>query len=74
MKKQKNKKNQEVPKGKVKTSLFIRAATQSVMNKYVEQTGIKKGALIDLVFSDETALNDLVTKHIANMQIQFSEK
>lgn len=60
-------KNQVIPAGKVKTSLFIRESTQNVLNQYEEKTGIRPGALIDLVFSDENALNELVTKHVANM-------
>lgn len=57
---------QSVPDGKVKTSFLLLETTQLHLNKYAA-IGLKPGALIDLVFSDEARIHEIVTQHMANM-------
>ncbi|MCX6057773.1 MAG: hypothetical protein NTW69_06450 [Chloroflexi bacterium] len=59
---------------KVKAGFFIRASTLSKIKRLAEKTQIRQSVLIDLIFADEAGVNDVLNRHVSNIQTVLSQK
>lgn len=68
-----DKKEQKIPDGKVKNTFFLRDVTNARINAYAEKMGIRPGAVLDLIFSDEALISDLMKEHATRIMEELSK-
>lgn len=65
---------QTPPEGKVKVNFFLRNVTNTRIETFAEKMNLRVGAFVDLIFSDETLITELVQTHAQRMVESLAAK